>query len=185
MYWEIVWQLIHDNQTLAAGILAVLAAVVGAWALVRQANTQRELAEAAARRHTKAAIAALIAEVQAMKQHLQKLKNGAVALAQEGWEQHPEYISRQFYTVVPDIFKYYYRDSVVIPVRTAARIFDVVKQLMEINGLVGVSALMDVTQRQDYPEDIGDQIGKLYDRVIAVLDDLGRELEDEYSLYIP
>jgi hypothetical protein len=172
-------QLLYDYQTLATGLFAVLAAVIGAGALVRQANTQRQIAEATARHHTRATIAALIAEVHAMKQHLLTAKNGAIALAQAGWEQNPEYIHRLFHADIPEIFKYYYRDAVVLPVRTATKISDVVKQLNSINALLWTSALeTDAARRQRY-RDIGDQIDKLYDRVIAVLDDLGRELEDE------
>jgi hypothetical protein len=175
----VVAQLLYDYQTLVAGTLAVAAAIVGALALRNQTNSQRKIAEAAAHRHTKAAIAALVAEVHAMKQHLLRTKNAAIAHAQAGWEHNPEYI-RIFYNDIPDIFKYYYRDAVVIPVRIATKISDVVKQLTAINALVGTSALVtDATQRQHY-QDIGDQLDKLYDRVMAVLDDLGQELEHEF-----
>jgi hypothetical protein len=145
-------------------------------------DNQRKIAKEAARLRTKAGIAAVIAEVTAMKQHLIKAKNGAIAVAQDGWKQNPAYI-RQFHAEIPEIFKYYYKDSVVIPVRTAAMIFDVVKQLTEINALVETAALeTDAAQRQRY--NIGNQLAALYDRVIGNLDDLDRELEDEYNLYI-
>jgi hypothetical protein len=46
------------------------------------------------------------------------------------------------------------------------------------------SALItDPAQRHDYG-DLGDQIAKLYERVIEVLDDLERELEDEYEVFV-
>jgi type II secretory pathway pseudopilin PulG len=103
---------VYNYQTLATGVLAVVAAIVTALALRNQTNNQRKIAEEAARHRTKAAIAALIAEVKAMKHHLIKTKNGAIALAQPGWEQNPEYI-RQFHAEIPDIFKYYYRDPLL------------------------------------------------------------------------
>jgi hypothetical protein len=176
-------QLLYDYQTLATGLFAVLAAVIGAGALVRQANTQRQIAEATARHRTKATIAALIAEVRAMNQHLIKLQNGAIAVGAANWQQNPDSI-RQFHIDIPDSYKYYYRDSVVIPVRTATKIHELVTQLTLINGLVAAAAsTADETQRQHY-KDIGNQIADLYGRSIAVLDDLGRELEEEYELYI-
>ena len=174
--------LLYDYQTLVAGCLAVVAAIVGALALRNQTNSQRRTAEAATRRNTKAAIAALIAEVHAMKQHSVKARNGAIALGQAGWEQTPEY-ARQFHADIPEIFKYYYRDA-VIPVHTATKICDIVKQLTAINTLLVTSALItDPAQRHGYG-DLGDQIAKLYERVIAVLNDLDRELEKEYEVYL-
>jgi hypothetical protein len=113
---------VYNYQTLAAGLFAVFAAFVGACALRNQTNNQRKIAEAAARRSAKAAIAALLAEVRAMQQHSVMAKNGAVALAKASWEQNPAYI-HQFRADIPDIFKYYYRDAVGLPVRTATKIF--------------------------------------------------------------
>jgi hypothetical protein len=54
---------VYNYQTLATGVLAVVAAIVTALAVRNQTNNQRKIAEEAARHRTKAAIAALIAEV--------------------------------------------------------------------------------------------------------------------------
>jgi hypothetical protein len=81
--------LLYDYQTLVAGCLAVVAALVGALALQNQTNNQRRIAEAATRRNTKAAIATLIAEVHAMKQHSVKAKTELLPLLKPVGKRHP------------------------------------------------------------------------------------------------
>jgi hypothetical protein len=48
---------------------------------------------------------------------------------------------------------------------------------------MGTSAVTDVIQRRHY-KDIGDQVAALYDSVIAILDHLDRELDEEYDLHM-
>ena len=114
-----------------------------------------------------------------MRQHLLRHKNGAIAVADEAWKQNPESI-RQFQVDIPDIFKNYYRDAVVIPVHAATNLHDIIRRLTEINNLVTTAATMDETQRQTYrSNDLGDNLARLYDSVIAILADVGGELEEE------